>query len=153
MPSAGSRTETSSRVGAFVLAPRYATCSVWEKKSSSISPSNVQSLRGRAGSGVLREEAGGRTWARLGLGGSAAEGAGGAKEQQHQGWGWHQPRGSSRAGAGTGPDTGSPQLSPSSSPPPPGRPSAWAEELGIFFLRHLHPPSPSGGGGGSVFGI
>lgn len=120
MPSAGSRTETSSRVGAFVLAPRYATCSVWEKKSSSISPSNVQSLQGRAGSGVLREEAGSRTWARLGLGGSAVEGAGGAKEQQHQGWGWHQLRGSSRAGVGTSPDTGSPQLSPSSSPPPSG---------------------------------
>lgn len=123
---------------------RYATCSVWEKKSSSISPSNVQSLRGRDGSGVLREEAGGCTWARLGSGGGAAEGA----EEQHQGWGWHRQRGS--PGAGTGPDTGSPRpqpLSPSSSPPlraglQPGL------RNGEFFLRHLHPLPPGAAGGG-----
>lgn len=148
MPSAGSRTETSTRVGAFVLAPVTQHVVFGRKRAAPFRLPTSKASEEETG----RESCGRRP--------AAARGPG---------WGRvavllrvpRVPRSSTRAGAGTGRGA-APGLAPAPTPaprvpsrsarahrPPPGRPSARAAEWGIFPKT---PPSPSpGGGGGGLY--
>lgn len=150
MPSAGSRTETSTRVGAFVLAPVTQRVVFGRRRAAPFRLPTSKASEEETG----RESCGRRP--------AAARGPG---------WGRvavllrvpRVPRSSTRAGAGLAPAEGQPRgwhrprhrlpASPAAQPeliaPPPGRPSARAAEWGIFPKT---PPSPSpGGGGGGLY--